>query len=569
MKAITVGTESADVFGSFLKILARRGTYFWSLRRKMVLFIHYLEDTIPMDTARKPRDWFLICSWIVLIIVFAGLVVYMSVHVEDLLDADMSSELVLGKLLSQSGGILSNQWYYSTELRVINTQLVYSFFFHLFEDWQTVRILGNVTLYLILLGCYFLLCKRLKISRYFPLSAAVMLLPLSGPYFYILLYGTYYIPRVSMMFLILGIILPIAGETKHRASVALGLFALLLSLALGLEGARMLLILFIPLSILVSGELIGRVFSRNLRTWQERKLALRQSGYFPYLGASFFACVLAVAGFVLNQKVLLRLYPFEQYGELTLKLTLGSIRGTLYNQQHLIGYSDLSFVCSAAIWISVGLLFAWYLLRKDEKSLPKFRFVWFNLISWACYTAFCSLINFGQVAWHMVPVAVLFIPGVAVAFSELQIRPLLRRALIAGVGVCLLFIGIQGYSSFGDWPLREGIRTNDAYRQIVDTLEESGYRNGYASFWGANNVTELSDGAIEVWCVEEFDGDTPHNPAIYQWLQEKSHDTELPVGKTFVIWNAEDKEIYEKQDFPYLGEVIFETDQFIVFDVVR
>jgi len=72
-----------------------------------------------------------------------------------------------------------------------------------------------------------------------------------------------------------------------------------------------------------------------------------------------------------------------------------------------------------------------------------------------------------------------------------------------------------------------------------------------------------------VWCVEEFDGDTPKNPAIYQWLQKKSHDTELPVGKTFVVWNAEDKEIYDKQDFPYLGEVIFETDQFVVFDVVQ
>jgi len=523
-----------------------------------------------MDTARKPRDWFLICSWIVLILVFAGLVVYMSVHVEDLLDADMSSELVLGKLLNQSGGILSHQWYYSTELRVLNTQLVYSFFFHLFDDWQTVRILGNVTLYLILLGSYFFLCKRLKIARYFPLSAAVMLLPLGAPYFYILLYGTYYIPRVSMMFLILGSILPIVGETRRSAgTIVLATVASLLSLALGLEGARMLLVLFVPLSILVSGELIGRMFSRKLRTWQERKLALGQSGYFPYLGVSFIACVLAVAGFVLNQKVLLHLYPFEQYGELTLKLTLGSIRGTLYNQQHLIGYSDLSFVCSAAIWISIGLLFAWYLLRKGEKSLPKHRFVWFNLISWACYTAFCSLINFGQVAWHMVPVAVLFLPGVAVALSELQLKPLLRRALLIGAGACLLFVGIQGYFSFGDWQLREGIRTNDAYRQIVDTLEAGGYRNGYASFWGANILTELSDGEIEVWCVEEFDGDTPHNPAIYQWLQKKSHDTELPVGKTFVVWNAEDYAAYGAQSFSYLGEIIFQDDAFVVFDVVQ
>ena len=245
-----------------------------------------------MNTTRKTRDWFLICSWIVLIIVLAGLVVYMSVHVEDLLDADMSSELILGNLLKQSGGILSDQWHYSTEVRVLNTQLVYSMFLHLFDDWQTVRIFGNITLYLVLLASYFFFCKRLKIVRYFPLSAGILLLTLSAPYFYILLYGTYYIPRVSMMFLILGSVLPITGETHRSAgSFALAMVACLLSLGLGLEGARMLLILVVPLSILVGAELIGRVFSRKLRTWQERSLALRQSGFYPYLGAAFIACV--------------------------------------------------------------------------------------------------------------------------------------------------------------------------------------------------------------------------------------------------------------------------------------
>ena len=176
--------------------------------------------------------------------------------------------------------------------------------------------------------------------RYFPLSAGILLLTLSAPYFYILLYGTYYIPRVSMMFLILGSVLPITGETHRSAgSFALAMVACLLSLALGLEGARMLLILFVPLSILVGAELIGRVFSRKLRTWQERSLALRQSGFYLYLGVAFIACVLAVTGFVINQKVLLRLYPFEEYGEMALNFTLAGIKSTLYKQQHLIGYS--------------------------------------------------------------------------------------------------------------------------------------------------------------------------------------------------------------------------------------
>lgn len=523
-----------------------------------------------MNTARKPRDWFLICSWIVLILVFTGLVAYLAVHVVDLLDADMSSELVLGKLLKQSGGILSHQWYYSTELRVLNTQLVYSFFFHFFDDWQTVRILGNITLYLILLGSYFFLCKRLKIERYFPLSAAVMLLPLSGPYFYILLYGAYYIPRVSITFLIAGIVLPIAGETKRSVgSVALGILTLLLSLSLGLEGARMLLVLFVPLAVLVGAETIIRVIASKSETWSGKLLALRQDGFSRYFGLSFFACLLAVAGYFINRYLLFPIFPFEPYGGMTIKLTLGTIKRTVFNQLNLLGNKGWTDVLSLAIWLFIAVVFVWYLLRKDEKPLAKRRFIWLNILSWASYTAFNCIVSFGQTVWHMVPAAVLFIPGVAIVLSDLPLRPALRRVILVGLSTCFLFLGILGYSSFSRWTNRDAVRTSPAYSRMANVLLENGYRNGYATFWSANNLTELSDGQIEVWSVEAFDENTPRNPAVYHWLQKKSHDTERPTGKTFVVWNPEDVALYGKLNLSYLGKIVYQDDDFVVFDVVR
>ena len=523
-----------------------------------------------MSTARKPRDWFLICSWIVLILAFAGLIIYMSTHVEKLLDADMSSELILGKLLQQSGGILSNQWYYSTELRVLNTQLVYSFFFHLFDDWQTVRILGNVALYLILLGSYFFLCKRLKIERYFPLSAAVMLLPLSGPYFYILLYGTYYIPRVSMMFLIAGSILPVAGETRHSmGSVALGLLALLLSLALGLEGARMLLILFVPLAVLVAAETLIRVIANKSQKWSGKLLALRQDGFSRYFGLSFFACLIAVAGYLINRYLLISIYPFEAYGGMTIKLTLGTIKRTVFNQLNLIGNGTWTVFLSLAIWLFIAFLFVWYLLRKDEKSLAKRRFIWLNILSWASYTAFNCIVSFGQTEWHMVPAAVLFIPGVAIVLGDLPLRRAWRRVIWIGLSACFLYLSLLGYSTFAQWMNRDATRSSAAFNQMTEALLKDGYRNGFASFWDANILTELSDGAIDVWCVEDFDENTPRNPAIYDWLQKKSHDTDRPTGKVFVVWNAEEYARLGKQGFSYLGKIVYQDDAFVVFDVVQ
>ena len=56
---------------------------------------------------------------------FALLVVDWCCWAPNRLDADMASEQLLANLLEQEGGVMSTNWYYSTELRVLNTQLVW------------------------------------------------------------------------------------------------------------------------------------------------------------------------------------------------------------------------------------------------------------------------------------------------------------------------------------------------------------------------------------------------------------------------------------------------------------
>ena len=108
------------------------------------------------------------------------------------------------------------------------------------------------------------LCKRLGITRYYPLTAGILLLPLSAWYFSFFLYGTYYMPRVSMMFFILGVLVQPPAESYSKAKVIINtLLACLFSLALGMEGARMMLILFVPVTIVAGTELFRRTFSHN------------------------------------------------------------------------------------------------------------------------------------------------------------------------------------------------------------------------------------------------------------------------------------------------------------------
>lgn len=77
------------------------------------------------------------------------------------IDSDMSSELVLARLLADEGSLISKNWFYSTELRVLNTQLVFMPLFLVFDNWHTVRVLGTA------LGSCFRLGARILNSGVF------------------------------------------------------------------------------------------------------------------------------------------------------------------------------------------------------------------------------------------------------------------------------------------------------------------------------------------------------------------------------------------------------------------
>ncbi len=511
-------------------------------------------------------------SWAVFATALAGLIVYMIVHAQSLLDSDMSSELILAKQLAQSGRLLSDNWYYSTEIRILNTQVVYALFFRFMESWRLVRILGNITLYFVLLSSYYFFCRRLDIARSFPITAAIMLLPLSSDYYYILLYGAYYIPRISMMFIILGLLLPTIAPARSKASALISLLVLgVLSFALGLEGPRMVLILFIPLAVLFGCECICRSIPNNrLGKGIASRLALSSTRppLKSYATRAFVVCLAGMAGYLLNATVLSNAYSFEHVN-LSFDLTAGRIKGTVFNQIHSIGDSSFTYAISLLLWTLTAVLCVVYLLRKAEKQLAAVRYVCFCLVTWAGYTAVSCTLSLELATWHFIPVAILFIPCAALVIGDLQMRPLPRRLLAAGIGACILILGALGYHSFADWPLRNGARSNVEFARIAKVLKSEGFESGYGTFWNANILTELTDGEIDVWCVNTLDAKTATDPDLYRWLQVRSHDDALPEGKTFVICTIEEYLRYHVQTFDYVGNELYRSDAFVVFAVAK
>lgn len=163
------------------------------------------DQTQPSPTWRA-RLW-AILPWAVFVAASIIQVVGLICHYRIGLDDDISSELVLAKTLADSKGfVLTDQWFYSTEIRFLNTQLVFAPLFWLTNNWMVVRLLGTIILLAIMLLAFYFLLAALQQKVMFPWLATFLLLPLSGYQIYVINYGVFYIPHVTVSFLVLGLL---------------------------------------------------------------------------------------------------------------------------------------------------------------------------------------------------------------------------------------------------------------------------------------------------------------------------------------------------------------------------
>ena len=108
------------------------------------------------------------------------------------LDSDMASELVLARHLCDTGTLISTSWHYSTEIRLLATQLVYAPVMAVFgHDWQLVRTLGDLILMAMLAGASFFAARQAGAERHWALLfAGLSICPVSPLYAEFIVIGT-------------------------------------------------------------------------------------------------------------------------------------------------------------------------------------------------------------------------------------------------------------------------------------------------------------------------------------------------------------------------------------------
>lgn len=499
------------------------------------------------------------------------------------LDSDAASELILAEHLSKTGGILSRDWFYSTELRVVNTQLVYAPMFLLFSDWHMVRFVSALVLQAIYILSYGFLLKQADVSRrVFLASAAILLLPVGTGYGRIVLYHCFYIPHIAISFGILGLFFQLTRKSRWNFVSLVSLLGL--SFAGGLGGIRQLMITHAPMLML----LVLICFVEDAKSDDDSKAAILSPDRLRLLIIAVLAAGASFAGLKVNGVILTRYYSFATFDAISLK-TIGipELGDILYGFFHQFGYrKSLELLSILGILSLGGIVGACYAVFASIRKLARHTkdtdirktlldtfllgyagvmLVVFLLTGEYSYTQYLVL----SICWGAVVLVNAFEEG------DPKVHPFHVKRIFTWVALlCVLVNGLANagyYNGIDKFDQRyEGLSFHvaDKKEQMEDVagfLTEGGYDIGYATFWEGNILTEMTDGGIRINNI--YFHEATGNMSYYDWLCFWELRQEVPE-KPFLIIDSGSKAMFEAFPASAHCKPVFDDGYHFVYDIV-
>lgn len=509
-------------------------------------------------------------GFILLSIVYIFIVYWIHKNIYIFLDTDLIAELMLSDLIADTKSYFQDNWYYSTEIRVIYMQLVYVPLFWMFSDWSTILSVGIAIWFLIMIASFYFLYSRLNLEKcYFPYFAIILICPLCYEYLYYSEAGNYYIPFICISFWMCGLLLAVfKKEMSSRVKYINYLLAMLLGFVSSLGGVRMIMCLYLPL-LAASVILLFMEEKENLYD-----LTFKKTPVFQFFLLNICNLIASGIGYCINLKVLPKYYSFVDYSNVGWTgFSFSTLENIIKNWLEYFGYltGENLFIhrvllhnITCAYLILVVILSIIYAFKRDNILYKCMAVIYgFAVLLSALLYLFTEM---DMSIRYLFPFALLFIPLLACFFQEFGRKIRIPVLIVGELLVLLVCFNIGDYAL---WKSRVSVEDNQA---AVEYLLAHDLTEGYATGEG---LTFFSNGQIELWRVNRNIVDTWWQEEeirgylyIKPWLQLRSHTEEIPGdgGSTFF---AIDRAEYNVDEFYSehfdMEDLIYENDSYLIF----
>jgi len=527
------------------------------------------------------KKWLDYLSIIGVVLAFMVLVILNIVWGENWIDSDMAAEMIFSKLLTEEGNLIATEnWYYSTEFRVLYTQLVMAPLHYIFDDWHVIRVITNIIFYMLMLGSFFFVCRPLKLKRHRVLMCSLALLvPVSEAVMTHLQMGNTYMSHVILCFVTFGLYLRLCDRNIREKKGSFAVFAVIyavICVVLGISGVRYLLDVLVPLMLTAMVFVMRSGGFKALREepCKESLIGLFKAEQAKYFTVSVAGMVCGGIGYLINALFISKRYQFQTYDTTNfIQIHEGvfweRVQNALGELLQMFGYIEnraflsLRGFITILAFVMIGVLgFCWCkafqyskvqstaLVEPAEQNHRRFT-VMFAGVSLALHLFVFIFTTSTMVDRYFIPIAIFFLL-VLVIYMEWEALLFDRIAVCLILGGSLALAGVKTYYSF------ISNDKNEARYEMADFLVDEGYTFGYASYWNSNIMTEVSDGELEManlWSLETL-GD-------FKWSSKVS-SYEPKEGKIFLIAAKDEVQMLEPYTMLEHQDVIYENESFIV-----
>lgn len=506
---------------------------------------------------KKREQIEIICLYAVNALILLGLILFVLLKPDNLMHSDTTAEVILSRLLADQNKLITTDWFYSTEIRIIYSQLIMAPLFKVFSSYRLVKTISIFIFYILLTLSYRFFAKEYGVSKKWMLLGMIFLFtPLSNEYLDMMFIGCFYTSQVICTYCILAVF---SKERKSKKSYLIACILLILSsFVLGLTGLRYLASLFLPLAAAVFIMLfeIERIYLKNA----------------VLTVAMLFS---AGIGFLVNKFYLAVHYSFDTTSQVAFvgieelpERFLRSLRLMIeffgyYPVEAVSGRGIVNAIKSLFFIAFVGIII--YLIKNrktllsEKQRLLLYYFLALFLLNWYMLV-FTNVLM--QYRYHL-PVYVIGILLIAIFFQVYEPKGILVQWKKAIWFFAACVIGLS--SLYGE--LWQDAKYNDCEKRYdyLEFLEDNEYTFGYATFWNASVTEYLSNGVIKVGNLGGEDGVA----SPYEWLTEKAYYKKgYHEGKTFLLLARTEEAGMLKGDFTVMpdGRKVYEDEYYAIYE---